>query len=463
LVIPGQRRILHRIILPFTLLFGVMLFSAWLLSSYVVSRFLEQNLKRNMVQAAGIISSSGYVMNPAILRQLKGVINAEIVVSTADGRIIRSTFPPEINDAEISSLIDKPGDSGSATIELKPGREHYQKVSSPVILPGNIKAFVSLWKPTRELDRLRLQIVLVLGIIALVGLGAMVGAGWLIARTITAPVEGLVRATEKLAHGDRQAAGLPQGDDEIGRLGASFNRMVEQVRETEKRLVETEKMATAGQLAAGLAHEIRNPMTSIKMLGQVLARRLAGQEENRRLLDSLVGEINRLDRVIQELVDRTRPGGLKKELMDVNLAVREVLAAAGEEMKARQIVLREFLCEDLPRIYADPGKVRQVLWNLVINAAEAMPGGGEVLLSTDIDNDDKVRIVVEDSGSGIKNGKHELAFEPFFTSKPEGMGLGLTISRKLIARHGGRLLLENRDAGGCRAVFTLPAGKKNEG
>ena len=454
----GQRRIIYRIILPFTLLFGATLFSAWLVSSYVVSRFLNQNLNRNMVQAAEIISSSGYVMNPAILRQLKEVINADIVVSTADGRVIRSTFPTGINHEKISGLAAISRNGGQATISLKKGSKHYYSISRPVIMPGNRKAFISLWKSTRDFDRLRLHIIIILGAIALAGLGAMAWVGWLIARTITAPVEGLVRATESLAHGDRQAAGLPQGNDEIGRLGASFNRMVEQLRQAEKKLVETEKMAAAGQLAAGLAHEIRNPLTSIKMLGQVLKKRLAGQEDNQRLLDSLVGEISRLDRIIQELIDRARPGELKKEPLSVNPAVREILAATREQMIARKIVVREQLSETLPVVSADPGKVRQVLWNLVLNASEAMPRGGIIQVTTGIENDDCIRIIVEDTGVGIKAGERELVFEPFFTSKPEGMGLGLTISRKLIAAHGGELSLENRAGGGCRAVITLPVG-----
>jgi two-component system sensor histidine kinase HydH len=220
--------------------------------------------------------------------------------------------------------------------------------------------------------------------------------------------------------------------------------------------VESEKLATAGQMAAGLAHEIRNPLTSIKMLGQVLRSRMKNQPEDQKTLDGLVKEIDRLDRTIQEFINRAMPGELSLTKGDINREVREVIGVAEESLAAKDIVVHQDLSDDIPTISMDREKTKQVLWNLVLNAKEAMPKGGKLTVATKRVDKQFVEISVEDSGHGIADGEPEQLFQPFFTTKPEGVGLGLTMSRKIIEKHGGELFLENRPQGGIRARVLLP-------
>jgi signal transduction histidine kinase len=310
--------------------------------------------------------------------------------------------------------------------------------------------------PDAEDEKLTNSIIIAMGGIVLLGIVAMSLAGFLIARTITAPVERLVNAAVSVAEGDFNGRVTVDTRDEIGVLAESFNQMIERIKDSEKKLIESEKLAAAGRMAAGFAHEIRNPLTSIKMMGQVLHGRLKGQQDKQEILDQFIKEIDRLDRIIQEMINRARPTDLAKKLCSINVHVEEVTVIAREGLSAQNINLSLDLSNELPEIYMDPEKIKQVLWNLVLNAKEAMPKGGILEIVTGLSDNRFVNITVRDSGSGIQPDNISELFQPFFTTKPEGVGLGLTMSLKIIEQHGGELVLKNRPEGGVEASFCLP-------
>jgi signal transduction histidine kinase len=443
------KRILHRIILPFTVLFVIITFLSWLSSAYLITRSLDQSLSRQMERLATTVMRSSYVMNPAVLRQLKGLISAEIVVFEPQGRIISTTFPDNEVDHLTQEVLLSDG-------ELALSNRRYRVSSYPIILPDHGRAFISLWLPTKDADDFKRHALFFLGGIALVGILGMGAIGYLIARSITAPVEKLAEVAEKISEGDLHERAQLDGATEIAGLAAAFNRMIERLKGFEEKLIESEKMATAGQMAAGLAHEIRNPLTSIKMLGQVLKARLGSHTENQRMLESMVKEIDRLDRIIQEMLNRTRPGELNREWVDINAQVDDVIRIVSEKLSPKEIVMESRLSEDLPKSCVDPEKLKQVMWNLILNAEEAMPKGGTLTVSTKVRDRRFIEILVEDTGIGIPEANAARLFEPFFTTKPEGVGLGLTMSQKIVAKHGGMLTLESRPEGGAKAKILLP-------
>jgi nitrogen fixation/metabolism regulation signal transduction histidine kinase len=449
-------RILYRIVLPFTLLFVITTALSWLISAYFITRNLDNSLENQMAQVARIISRSSYVLNPAILRQVKEVVNAEIVLFDQDGRIVSGTFSDPALQDKLITFFKACSEDSSAAKEMKLGNTRYRTILHPLVLPKRGGAFLSIWMPTHTAERLKSKIILVIGGIALFGILGMAVVGYLIARTITAPVEELVQVTEKIAGGSLNERVSVESQDEIGSLAHSFNHMIDQLMSFERRLVESEKLATAGQMAAGLAHEIRNPLTSIKMLGQVLQGRMKDQPEDQQTLNALVKEVDRLDRIIQEFINRARPGELSLAEGDVNQEVNEVLSVAAESLAAQNIVVQRNLSDHMPTILMDREKTKQVLWNLVLNAKEAMPKGGNLMVSTQVADNKFVEILVEDSGHGIAGGEPERLFQPFFTTKPEGVGLGLTMSRKIVEKQGGELSLANSPQGGMRARVLLP-------
>jgi len=252
------------------------------------------------------------------------------------------------------------------------------------------------------------------------------------------------------------------GGDEIGRLAVSFNNMIVRLKAFEQQRVESEKLAAADQMVAGFVHEVRNPMTSIKMLAQVLHGRLKDRPDDQEMLGSLVNEINRLDRIIQEMIHRTRPGELQREWRNLNKQVEDVVQLARQSLAESQIPIASQLAESSPEIYVDAEKIKQVLWNLILNARDAMPDGGSIAVATREIGETQIELIVEDSGPGVSEIDPERLFQPFFTTKPEGVGLGLPISRKIVEQHGGTLRLENRPEGGARATVVLPVKTDNQ-
>ncbi len=451
------KRILYRIILPFTLLFCITSIFSWLFSAYLITRYLDQILKSQMEQVAGAVSKSSYILNPAVLHQIKEIIKSDIVLYDRDGHIIRSTFPADTDPPAFHFQIKGDKNRHFEEMDLNFNGEQYRTVINPLILPDTGLAFLSIWMPKRDMAQLRTAIFVGLGCICLFGIQTMAVIAYIIARTITAPVEALAGVTEKIAMGDLSKRAEVDGNDEISRLGVSFNHMLDQVKAFEDQLVESEKLATAGQMAAGLAHEIRNPLTSIKMFGQVLQKRLKDRPEDQKAFLLLVKEIDRLDRIIQEIIDRTSPGKLQLEKHDPNKVLNEVIDIAEQSLRTQNIKVQKNLSPHLPEIVMDAEKIKSVIWNLVLNAKDAMPKGGELIFTTRIDDNAAVEIIMEDSGVGIATENEKRLFQPFFTTKPEGMGLGLSISRKIIKTHGGSLALKRREKNGTRASILFPA------
>ena len=455
------RRILYRIVLPFALLLGTATILCWLVSAYFITHFLDQHFKQQMEQVARVISRSSYVLNPAILLQLKQMLNSEIILFDRSGQLISSTIHSSgiMDSLKIILEAEKQRDTPFIVNDIHHEGGQYKVVVHPFAMPGSKETLLSLWIPAGETEYLNGRIVLYMGGIALAGILAMAVIGYFIARTITAPLEELAKVTERVAMGDMHQKANIGTEDEIGMLARSFNHMTGRLLDFRQRLVESERLATAGRMAAGLAHEIRNPLTSIKMLGQVLHNRLKDQTDNQRILTSLIQEIDRLDRIIQGIIDRTKPGELRMELGDLNRLVEEVLEVIKESLCAQGISMEINLLPTLPRLLMDHEKLKQVLWNLILNAKESMPRGGHLMISTRVLGDGNIELLVVDSGQGIEEVDVEKLYQPFVTTKPEGLGLGLTICRKIVERHGGGISLENRPEGGVKSRVILPKHK----
>jgi len=412
-----------------------------------------------MVRVARVISQSSYVLNPVILLQMKEVINAEIILFDARGKILNCTISGGTDDTVAKEIAGKgfsPANASEPILEFQGQR--YKTISQTLTIPGRGQAFLCLWKPTGESDQLQARIFATTGWLALAGILAMTLAGYLIVRTITLPVEELVEVTGRIAENDFSKRAVVRSNDEIGMLAQSFNRMMDQLQNYEKRLVESEKMATAGRMAAGLAHEIRNPLTSIKMFVQVLHGRLQGQQDNQKMAASLLQEIGRLERIIEQIVERARPGELHRRRGNINDQLTELLALAAPSLQTGNISLESRLSPELPEFDYDPEKMKQVFWNLLINSREAMPKGGRVeIVSGRVS--DGIEITFADTGMGIQDGNIDVCFKSFYSTKPEGLGLGLSTSRKIVEKHGGALELANRAEGGAIATIHLPVEK----
>jgi two-component system, NtrC family, sensor histidine kinase PilS len=237
-----------------------------------------------------------------------------------------------------------------------------------------------------------------------------------------------------------------------------IKRMEEQVRQADR-------LAAIGRLAAGLAHEIRNPIGSIRGSVEVLRESLNPQEDDRRLMDIVLRESDRLDAIIRDFLQFSRPPHLVRVPTDLSAMLDEILLMLSNQGRvpgadAPAVQIRRDVSEPGVKAEVDPAQMRQALWNLCRNAVEAMPQGGELRVSVRTASSPAGRplmeITVEDTGVGIAAAELTQVFEPFFTTKPHGTGLGLAIAHRIVEDHGGEIWVQSEPWRGSRFIISLP-------
>ena len=294
------------------------------------------------------------------------------------------------------------------------------------------------------IDRLSTRLYWLVG----AGVGLAVGLALLFARIITRPVRQIAQTAERLGRGDYEARVRIESGDEVGVLAGAVNRMAEQVRLRDTALKE---------MAAGVAHEIRNPLNSLKLLVDLLDEetgpgRTPTQADT---VKTLHYEIGKLNRFIGQFLAYARPQAVEREPVPAEALVGAAVEMAAAEAGARQVSIETETEPGIPPLEVDRLRLEQALLNLVLNAVQASPEGGRVQLRTRR-ADDGIEIAVEDGGDGIEAQDLPRLFEPFFTTKAEGTGLGLATARKTVEEHGGALTAANRRRGGARVVLRLP-------
>jgi signal transduction histidine kinase len=224
--------------------------------------------------------------------------------------------------------------------------------------------------------------------------------------------------------------------------------MVRRLKESQEQLVHAEKLASLGQLAASIAHEINNPLAGVLTYTKLLARKISGDtlEKGAALdyLSKMESEVGRCSRIIRNLLDFSRQTEPTLRLVDVNQVIEQVLAMVGHQAQLQNVDVVRELSPSLPKVTADSDKLQQVFTNLTLNAIQAMSGGGRLTLRTSVANS-QVRIDVQDTGCGISKENLSKLFTPFFTTKEKGsgVGLGLAVVRGIIERHKGEIKVQS--------------------
>jgi len=277
------------------------------------------------------------------------------------------------------------------------------------------------------------------------------GVGLYIGNSVARPVARLTEGASRLAQGDLTTR-IPEGaPDEFGRLAAQFNRMTEALRTHQEQLVQHEKLAGIGRLAAGVAHEINNPLGVILGYVRLLQRKAEGSlAEDLKVLEE---EAVRCQEIVEGLLDLARPGRIAVERVALREVCDEVVARLQEASRLGGVEVR---VEGDASTCAHPQRVRQVLFNLVKNAAEAAGTGGRVQVRIEPSADGGASVAVADSGPGVKPEDRPRLFEPFFTTKSTGTGLGLAVSQAIAHAHNGRIEADMGPLGGARFTLHLP-------
>jgi len=246
---------------------------------------------------------------------------------------------------------------------------------------------------------------------------------------------------------------------ENARLYADLRNTLRKVEESQQALLRGEKMAAAGRLTASIAHEVNNPLQSVNNCLHLAGREDLPAEKRKEYFELARTELERLMKTMQRMLDYYRPGAIRMEQVDVLELLKHVMSLTSQQLGQRHIEMQTDLPEALPTVYAVSSQLQQIFINLILNSFDAMPGGGSLNISAH-SFENGVEIFFEDSGPGIPEEKRNNIFEPFFSTKDGGTGLGLTVSYNIVTAHGGTLdIVDGQGSGACFRLF-LPAGDK---
>ena len=232
-----------------------------------------------------------------------------------------------------------------------------------------------------------------------------------------------------------------------------FRRYRRSRQQLQEAMARKEKLMALGHLAAGVAHEIRNPLSSIKGLAKYFAERTPPGGEAQELALVMAKEADRLNRVVSELLELVRPAHLNYQPVDINALIHHSLQLVSQDAQSRGIELQFTPRPELTTIKADPDRLNQVLLNLYLNAMQAIGRDGVIHVSASEADRQRVKIVVKDSGKGMSDEELQAIFTPYFTTKADGTGLGLAVVQNIIEQHGGTIRAESQPGAG--AIFTL--------
>jgi signal transduction histidine kinase len=333
-----------------------------------------------------------------------------------------------------------------------------------IVLLVGLAIFATVTLELQTVERYRLMGVAAAG--ALVICAVLLVA---LAALIQRPLVELSRKIEQVRAGDLYVeVDFSRREDEIGRLGKNFNEMVRRLRENREELQRihqtqmsrAEHLATLGELAAGLAHEVRNPLAGIAGAVDILARELPAQSPNRAIVGEVQQEVRRIQSILTELLDYARPRRPEIRPADLNSTIDHAVQLARQQIASRPIEVR-LLPHDLPPVAHDPVQIERLLLNLMLNAFQAIRQAGVVTVEVKGTNEGgAAAISIRDTGHGIAADHLPNIFRPFYTTKRRGTGLGLSLSRRIVEQHGGRIDVRSVPGEGTEFTIHLPLASK---
>jgi signal transduction histidine kinase len=272
---------------------------------------------------------------------------------------------------------------------------------------------------------------------------------------MTRSLEALSRAADAVARGDLDRRIEAQGGDEVSRLARAFNTMTESLQATLAKLARRESAAAVGEFAASLAHEVRNPLTAIKVDLQSVEERLPPDSPLREPQARALREVTRLDDTVASTLTVARSGRIRAKPLDLRAPVHAAADAARPSFDSRSARLRIEPSPSPIPVKGDAAALEQLFLNLIQNAAEALSPNGEAVVELSVE-DGSASVTIRDAGRGMPAEVQEKAFEPFFSTRSEGTGLGLPIARRIASAHSAELTLQSLPGQGTTAVVTLP-------
>lgn len=346
-------------------------------------------------------------------------------------------------------------------------------ISKPVYLGhdklGGIRLGFDLKPIISQIRDVTFTAVTFASVIFLLGLAVI----FMITAKMVKPIEQLTLAAKRIEEGDLQHRVKINREDEIGSLALAFDQMAERLAKREKELKESQavlrradRLSSLGLLTAGLAHEIRNPLVAIRTFTQLLPERYEDAEFREGFQGLALKEVDRICGLINDLLSFARPSKPNVKPENINDVVDNIARILETQAKEKSVEIVRRFSHDLPKVWIDREQMKQVFMNVILNAIQAMQDGGSIVIATSLSarNDGElireyVQIEIRDTGVGIPEENLEHIFDPFFTSKDEGSGLGLAVSHQIVQEHGGFMTVESQLGKGTAFFVHVPIGK----
>jgi signal transduction histidine kinase len=291
---------------------------------------------------------------------------------------------------------------------------------------------------------------------ALVASGVL-SVGW----RVLAPLDGISSRSKRIARADYSLFVPPfRFRDEFSDLSSAVNGMIAGLEQRQEMLVQAHKLSAIGTLTAGVAHELNNPINNISLTAHMLLEDFEdlNDEEQIDMIGDLISEVDRTKKIVHNLLDFTRENEDKMEPLDLGDVVKKTLAVVGNQISIAGIQTDVKIMPDLPKAHGDTQRLEQMVLNLILNAVDVTPEGGRIqILVIPDDEPNSVVIKVTDYGPGVPEDALQSIFDPFFSTKPNGVGLGLFICREISVKHGGHISVETKAGAGSSFLAHLPA------
>ena len=475
-----------------------------------ISHLPEPHDPQTLANAANLVRGSHpSIIAVRIWKRVGGVY--EVTAASAD-----NSPAEELPEETIAALRN--GLASKTTLARPQGmNESLYRVFAPITEEGRFSGAVELVERLDEAPAIATRFERTALWVALVAVTLITLATYLLFRQLVyRPIERLLQAMSRAEAGDLEAEAPPRAPDELGLLSRSFNRMIGRIRKmtdereaqrrvlqervrdatseleqrneqledanrelwsTTRRLTELERLAAAGQTAAQFAHEVGTPLNLISGHVQLLRARLANDPQAEPRLETINAQIERIERIVRAMLDRTRPEAVVLAPLDLNTLLLRIFDATAPALEARNVRLETYLETGLPQAEADADRLQQVFINLINNALDAMPDGGNLTVRTGIikvetdgngepngaqartDEATRVLIEFEDTGCGMTEELRAHIFDPFYTTKESGhgTGLGLVVVRQVVREHHGEIEVESEPERGARFRILLPA------
>src|SRR6266540_1110386 len=476
-----------RILLPTALLFGVTLAAMVAGAVHLYGADMERGRRERAELLTGMVAS--------------GVSNVMLAGRPHEVPLLLEALPGHGSDLVAASLLSPGGNVSSSSsprlLGAVPWRDlrRFEKVTV-IVAPGGNQSEYAVIHPILNVEscarchgtqsrvngwldlrftrmpvlQAQAQLANTLSVSAAAAFVVLMGiALWLLGREAVTPLQRLVAVMRRAEAGDLTVRADEGRPDELGVAARGFDATLAALRRSQaeleafyrERMVRADRFAAVGEIATSLAHEIKNPLAGLSGALELLAEDLSKDPRQSEIVSEMRHQVARLTHTMESLLSFARPARAKLRTTDVNGSLEKVLFLVNQQCRGGNVSIRPQLGEALPPVMADPFQLEQVFLNICLNAIQAMSSSGGTLGVTSRGGDGNVVVEVEDTGPGIPSDLRAQVFKPFFTTKREGNGLGLAISARIVAEHGGHIGYRCPPAGGT--VFTVTLQQARSG